>query len=376
MALATLPRFLDPFRRMALAGLRTIPLGTWTAIAPKDVVALCYHVVSDEDLPHQVLYAYKTRAQFTEDLKFAGARAISYDQVAALRRGELQLPPQRFLFTFDDGFVECSTVAWPLLRAHRVPGAFFVNVEFLDNRRRFFEATISSLLHLVAGLEAGQAAEMLARLRGGDGGPSRCPKQRPDRARERLRAMRVRLPATEFHVALAQRILGLEEDQEAELARAGEVLGLSECEERARAIFMTTDQVRKMAAEGATIGSHGFSHAPMQGLEHKEIERIIAGSCAAIRDLTGQRRVPFAFPYSANGIDRGLLADIRTRNPFVDLYFDTEAFHRDASFVVQRVAADAPPAPGRSGSNLPAILRGTWSRRSAWYREGVVKASP
>jgi peptidoglycan/xylan/chitin deacetylase (PgdA/CDA1 family) len=360
-------------RQLARSGLATIPVGVWGHLAPKDIIALCYHLVSDEELPHQVLYAFKTSAQFERDIEYIGSRAIGYEEASALRRHEVRLPANRFLVTFDDGFSQCFDVVRPILSRHNVPGVFFVNIDFMEGKRPFFESRMSSCLRAVADLEGERAAEILARLRAdpgagvGAGAAGTMPGR--GRALERLRSARIRLPATEAHLALALWLLGFEEDEHEELAEAAEILGVPAGVDGGAPAFMTADQARQLVAEGFTLGSHGLTHLPMQRLGPEDLERQVVESCSTIRDLSGQERVPFAFPYSAHGIDRSLLAEIRRRHPFVDLVFDTEAFKRDAPFMVQRLAADLPPAPGDGPSNIPSILRAAWSRRSAWYRD-------
>jgi peptidoglycan/xylan/chitin deacetylase (PgdA/CDA1 family) len=131
---------------------------------------------------------------------------------------------------------------------------------------------------------------------------------------------------------------------------------------------MSTVVVKQLASEGFIIGSHGATHLPLQRLSPRVMEEHIVSSCETVRSLTGQNRVPFAFPYSGQGIDRVILADILSRNPFIDLLFDTQDFCRDADFIVQRICADPPPRDGSNTTNLPLLMRSAWSRRSAWYR--------
>jgi hypothetical protein len=100
----------------------------------------------------------------------------------------------------------------------------------------------------------------------------------------------------------------------------------------------------------------------------ERMEQEIAASCRLVRDLSGQERVPYAFPYGGLDIERAAIAGIRARHPYIDLFFDTAGLRCDAPFVVNRVWADPPPAAGRAGSNLPLLLRAEWARRSAWRR--------
>ena len=65
-------------KRTAKSVLGSIPAGVWQRVFPKDVLALGYHVVSDEDLPHLKLYPYKNARHFENDVVFARAGAFLY----------------------------------------------------------------------------------------------------------------------------------------------------------------------------------------------------------------------------------------------------------------------------------------------------------
>src|SRR5438270_5700358 len=109
------PPLLKNAKRLARGALEQVPLGVWQRLFPKDVIALGYHIVSDEDLPHLKYYRYKNSAQFEADVAFVTKRfqIVSYEEVAAHRLRGIPLPPQSFLFTFDDGFAECYDVIRP-----------------------------------------------------------------------------------------------------------------------------------------------------------------------------------------------------------------------------------------------------------------------
>ena len=355
-------------RRVVVEALRGVPVPVWERIAPKDVISLVYHTVSDQDLRHLRLYTYKNPAQFESDVIYARANAVGYDDVANHRHRSARMPPNRVLFTFDDGLAECFHVIRPILRKHSVPAIFFVNTSFLDDRETFFETTLSRCLDRIEQIDQKRAEDIFAEL-----APSAVQRARPvgsvELGRNRLRNARARIPRHHAHQTLALWLLGFEEDGRAEIDRAWELLQSdSSASVSSHATCMTTAEVKQLAAEGFVLGSHGATHLPMQRLDARTLEERIVSSCETVRELSGQRRVPFAFPYTGLGIDRGILADILRRNPFIDLLFDTLDFTRDAEFMVQRICADRPPADGGSTSNLPLLMRTAWSRRSAWYR--------
>ena len=357
-------------KRLAVDLLRGVPVSVWERIAPKDLITFTYHLVSDEEVPHQRLYAYKNRGQFESDVVYARERAVTYDEVVRHRRRTARLPPNRILFTFDDGLSECFSVIRPILRKHGVKAIFFVNTQFLDDKESFFETTLSRCLGEIEKLDEATVVALLAEL-----GINRVSSSRPissiELGRSRLLEARVGAPSSRAHTRLMLWLLGFEEDGKAEIDRAWSLLRRPQPggSRAGQPTCMTTDQVKQLASEGFTVGSHGSTHLPMQQFSPQEMEAHIVSSCETVRSMTGQARVPFAFPYTGRGIDRGILAAILRRNPFIDLLFDTQDFSRDEDFVVQRIGADRPPSSAADHvTNLPFLMRTAWSRRSSWYR--------
>ncbi len=126
--------------------------------------------------------------------------------------------------------------------------------------------------------------------------------------------------------------------------------------------YISASEIRKLHCDGFTIGAHSRSHRLLHKLSREEAEREIVESCRIVRDLTGQRTVPFAFPYSGAGLDRNWLAQLLRQEDFIGLFFDTDGLREDENFVVQRVFGE------RIGYDrtLNSILRRAWARRNAW----------
>src|SRR5476649_2921828 len=96
-------------KSIAGALLRHLPLSAWTWLAPKDAVGLCYHMVSDRNLPHLRHYPFLTPKEFEADLDYVAARFgfLSYDELARQRAASQALRRNQAVLTFDDGFAEC-----------------------------------------------------------------------------------------------------------------------------------------------------------------------------------------------------------------------------------------------------------------------------
>lgn len=332
--------------RAGLAALRLLPmpLGAYERLVPRGLVGVFYHVVSGRPLPHvRHIYAYPTPEQFADDLRFLARRfhPVSYAQVRDAVGGGPPLPPRAVMVSFDDGFAECLSVARPLLLEHGVPCTFFLTTGFLDNRSLMWRNRVSLCIERVEALPPGEAAAAAAALSdvagrsltaGGLPGWLRS----LERADERLdEACRV-----------------LEVDAAAFLRDARP--------------YLSSDDARRLAADGFTLGAHTLTHRLLRGLGDDAVEAEIVESCRAVGELAGTPEVPFAFPFHGRGLDRSFLAGIRARHPFVGLYFDTGGVKKDREFVLHRVWTD-PPQPGRG----PAVAR----HLSEAYRSHLVAAA-
>ena len=188
-------------------------------------------------------------------------------------------------------------------------------------------------------------------------------------ARTRLARGRIRRPASPHHHRLISWLLNLGQEHEELIERFAEAARLDTgAHAREHRLYMSSEEIRGLAAEGFTVGAHGTRHRKLQRMNDQELEEEIFNACDKIRRVTGQESVPFAFPHSGRGIDRMLLASILGRHPFIELFFDTGGLRDEIPFVVHRVGADTPEGSAEDGTNLPLLLRRAWSRRPAWNR--------
>jgi putative peptidoglycan lipid II flippase len=334
---------------------------------PLDLVTFGYHVVSDEDLAHVRLYRYKNRTQFERDVAYVRDRAVGYADVAKHRLEDSPLPTNSVLLTFDDGFAECYDVVRPILLRHRVPAVFFLTTDFIDERETFHETKLSLCLTEIERMSNDRAAEIAERLKADGSFAHRMRGLVGDTTTARLGVARISTASHPHKRALLLWILGLQKDDAIGIGRACELFGVDFAAYRAnRQLFLSSSQVKQMVAEGFTIGAHGTNHRSLVGTPPQSIDREIVRSAQAIRDLTGQAHVPFAFPYEGRAIDRRILASIRARHPFIQLFFDSGGLHRDAPFLVNRIFADAPSNSSRS--NLAEAVKAASSRFSVWQR--------
>ena len=143
--------FVRDIRAIAKRILQCIPVKLWRRILPKETFGMCYHVVTDEKLPHVRHYSCLSTAQFETDLSYLEERfrLIDYKELVRRRSAENAVCDNSIVLTFDDGFAECATVIRPILLHHRASCIFFVITDLIDNGVMFRETKASLCIDAV-----------------------------------------------------------------------------------------------------------------------------------------------------------------------------------------------------------------------------------
>jgi hypothetical protein len=159
--------------------------------------------------------------------------------------------------------------------------------------------------------------------------------------------------------------------------------------------YLTRGEIRSLQADGFAIGAHGTTHVrlnllpeekrdepasdstncPSRTLVHgapaapertvpPTMEHEIVQSCRSVGQWTGRDSVPFAFPFSGDGIGRDRLESLRRTHAEVSLLFDRRGFRPDRDFVVHRIIADASDPATPECTMLPRLIRREYCREA------------
>jgi polysaccharide deacetylase len=129
--------------------------------------------------------------------------------------------------------------------------------------------------------------------------------------------------------------------------------------------YLTTAQVRALAADGFTIGAHGTSHQRLGVMTEAEARAEILTACDLVSKLVpgeGSGKVPFAFPFNGRGVQREMMRSIRETNSQVGLFFDSTELAFEPEFVINRLVVDDPAGATERESNLPSRIRRAYAR--------------
>jgi len=322
---------------------KIIPLQLYSLLVRRNSMDVFYHAVSDDPMTHvRHLYSVVPPAKYISALGYLKThyQFVSYHQLHAHRIDGAPLPEKAVHLSFDDGFIECFSVVRPLLLKYQIPCTFFVTTDWLDNRTMFYRHKISLCVEEL--------------------------RLNPDN-RILLKGLAPDVSATDIVIGWLKELRLPDQMLIHEICH---LLNVDwETYLRETQPYLTRKQLRQMHAEGFTIGAHTKTHRKLVDLSNAEKETEIVESCRVIVDITGQEVVPFSFPHSAFGIERDFLAELRARNPFIGLLFDTKDLRLDVKFIVNRVWAERPITPARDLRPLDEIFLSAY--RNAWI-EGVM----
>jgi len=342
-----------------------VPIAVWRRLFPKSSVCVLYHMVSDAPLPHLKHYRYLGAAEFDDDVTYLKEQFgfITYDEMLQRRIQENSFCDNAATLTFDDGFAQCATVVQPILLRHAATCIFFVITDLIDNRVMFRESQASLCIEAIYQRPVEVLEAIIHELELDAKPPASVPREQKHLLDE---LDRFAPPALEHLQLLLRWLVTITPAQVNLMDRLCDRLGVDVHAYLAKnRPYLSAQQIMQLHSNGFTIGAHSCSHPRLQELSLTQAEYEIVESCRIIRDLTGQKSVPFAFPWSGADLDRAWLEQIRRKYDFVGLFFDAYGFRPDVRFVVQRIKGERPP-----GQSIGTVLHSYWSSRLSWHHKG------
>ena len=196
---------------------------------------------------------------------------------AFLQNGE-PLPSRPLLITFDDGYLDNYSNAWPILRAYHLPAVIFLTTARMDDPMPLWWDECAYYFHHTPHLQA--TLPLLGQQ------DLSTPKQRIA-VREKLLGQLKRLPEAQKQAMISQLPAAL----------------AVEPPPRDRSLFLTWDQVRELVANGVACQPHTVTHPILTRIPVEEMRWQLKTSRDRIITETEQEIIAFAYP-------NGLATDI------------------------------------------------------------------
>lgn len=269
-------------KRWAANTLAALPPASWTAqrLSRLACPIFMFHRVLR---PGEICYdpAMATSVElFSEFLDWVSSRyqVVPLRDLIRLNRHARNGSKPYCSLTFDDGWCDNFTHAFPLLRARELPAAIFLPVRFIGTNRRFWQEKLQFCLEALSQrneLEAGLGSAMEAF--------PWCPKLAP----------------SDMTFSSVRRVLLRRSSLEAEAF-------VSRIEESARPVlplegraFLNWSEVRIMQNEGISFGSHTLNHTLLTGADLATSSEEIYQSRRELTDRLGAPPEGFSYPWGA-----------------------------------------------------------------------------
>ena len=192
--------------------------------------------------------------------------------------------PSSCLVTFDDGWIDTYTEAWPILRGLRVPAVVFLPTQYIGSDATFWQERLGMLFCT--------ASKILRE------DPSfRAPLV--DALRDCGLAQFLHFLETYNRSAILDGVRGLKLNRSVTpseaIDRLNRLLGpRTQAEHGDR--FMTWDHVREMVRGGLAIGVHGHTHRILSTLSDEDVSGELEMARAIINQEVGQLATSMSYP--------------------------------------------------------------------------------
>ncbi|MDT0603811.1 polysaccharide deacetylase family protein [Thalassotalea castellviae] len=178
------------------------------------------------------------------------------------------------LITFDDGYEDNYTNAFPILKKHNVPAIFYVATDFVDSNHIPWWDEIAFLIRQ----SAGQEYQLI--------GTNQVYNLAPENINQTIQ--RIMSAAKQLTTHTIDEVL---QDVRMQCFKAHESLHNNQVK-----LFMTWKQVKQLADQGMEIGSHTISHRILSQLDKQEQSKEIIESKLIIEQQIEKNVNSIAYP--------------------------------------------------------------------------------
>jgi len=238
--------------------------------------------ITYEDSADHVYFPYHnqiSRCSFNWQVNYLKKhyQVMSIEEVIQMIKEKKSLPDNVAIITFDDGFRNNYTVAYPILKKNNVPATIFLTTNYIDTENILWPDELY--------LSFRHTTEKKLELK--DHGMGEYD----------LHTMSLRARAYEVIIKHLKSISAKEKD--AILAIIEEKLGILDIKEEYKSNFtmLSWEEIREMHDSGLIdFGGHTANHEILSRLDGGTMKDEIADSCNSIKEKLNTTSVSFAYP--------------------------------------------------------------------------------
>ena len=246
-------------------------------------LVLTYHRITDApDLEDSLCVSRNT---FDNQMAYLREHytVLSGEQVASMISSRAQFPPGSCLITFDDGWADNYSNAYPILLKHDLPATIFLATDFIGSNKRFWHSMLEEVLFL------GPEHRILERL---DALTLAIPDVIP-----RLKAiLHISAKQRRKHIYSFIEFMKGKDRSERELLCQEVVRMLGEQNLCITPAMLSWEQVREMSRKNVSFGAHTHTHALLTQLQTQEITNELYDSKVIIESQISKTVQLFCYP--------------------------------------------------------------------------------
>ena len=246
----------------------------------KSALILCYHGVTKENSSgienfsdkHLNIEIFEDQMEFiANELNPIGMLELMADRDAgSFTAGSVAV-------TFDDGYENNFTTAWPILKKYQIPATIYLTTGYIGNERPFWVDLIEHLFnHYPAPILTVQIKEKQFTYR-------------TDSPENKIHSVKdVKEKLKKYPVGVAEETIKRIEEK---------IPSLPDWQSVPNFRILNWDQIREMQADYLiTIGSHTVNHNLLSALQPQELEHEVGEARKTIEDVLGVQTNLFAYP--------------------------------------------------------------------------------
>ena len=207
-------------------------------------------------------------------VRASGFETVSLDEAVLRIESRSSSSTPFACFTFDDGYRDNRTYAYPLLKRYDVPFTIYVPTDFPDGRGELWWLVLEQIVR--------RSPSVIVQMGG------------------HLRTFTCSSNAEKqkSYDAIYWWLRGLSEDRARQVVRELATCAAVDIEQTCRDLIMSWDEIRELAADPlVTIGAHTKRHYALAKLDAEEARSEISESVARVEHELGRTCRHFSFPY-------------------------------------------------------------------------------
>lgn len=281
---------------------------------------------------------FKTQIEYFKN-KF---NIVTMEQVIeSIQTGEsYRLPDNALLLTFDDGYIDNYTVAYPILEEYGLQGSFFIPGKTFATHQLL---DVNKIHYILASADIYKLVEDLKKQMDYYRGSEYQYASTDELFHEYAVANRFDIKETIFVKRMLQTVLPEKLRNTISSNLFEKYVGDTE-EQLAYELYMTEEQVRTMKRHGMFIGIHGYDHYWLGNLPQEQMKEDISLALDVLDQFIDRKQWVMNYPYGS--YNQEVIRYIRQQGACIGLTTDVRVAElgKDSAFELPRLDCnDFPP---------------------------------